>query len=288
MLSKVLVTGGHGQLGAELTLMLQKKGFETYGLGHQELDITDLEHVRKVLREIKPDVICHTAAYTAVDKAESDRDNAFLVNAYGTRNIAIAAEEVSAKLVYVSTDYVFNGEKEGTYSEFDFPSPLGVYGQSKYAGEQFVRDFHSKFFITRTSWVYGQYGGNFVKTMLKLAETHEQLKVVNDQKGCPTYTKELAEKIIELFQTDKYGVYHLSNSGSCTWYEFAKAIFEIKGINVKVDPCTTDEFPRPAKRPKNSEFEHMALRLNGFKDIRAWKEALKDFLVPDTRINDAN
>ncbi|WP_139691819.1 dTDP-4-dehydrorhamnose reductase [Sporolactobacillus terrae] len=278
MSSKILVTGGHGQLGTELTLMLKDKGFEAYGLGHEELDITDLEHVRSIFREIKPDVVCHTAAYTAVDKAETDRDGAFLVNAYGTRNVAIAAEEVGAKLVYVSTDYVFNGGKEGAYSEFDFPSPLGVYGQSKYAGEQFVRDFHSKFFIARTSWVYGQYGGNFVKTMLKLAETHDQLKVVNDQRGCPTYTKDLAEKIIELFQTDKYGVYHLSNSGTCTWYEFAKAIFEMKGLDITVNPCTTEEFPRPAKRPKNSEFEHMALRLNGFEDIRGWKEAIIAYL----------
>ncbi|MCL1632933.1 dTDP-4-dehydrorhamnose reductase [Sporolactobacillus sp. CPB3-1] len=278
MSSKVLVTGGHGQLGTELSLMLQDKGFETYSLGHQDLDITDLDHVRQVFGTIRPDVVCHTAAYTAVDQAETDRDNAFLVNAYGTRNVAIAAEEIGAKLVYVSTDYVFNGEKEGAYSEFDFPSPLGVYGQSKYAGEQFVRDFHSKFFIARTSWVYGQYGGNFVKTMLKLAETHDQIRVVYDQKGCPTYTRDLAEKIIELFQTDRYGVYHLSNSGSCTWYEFAKAIFEIKGIDVRVNPCTTEEFPRPAKRPKNSEFEHLALRLNRFKDVRGWKRALEEHL----------
>jgi dTDP-4-dehydrorhamnose reductase len=278
MSSKVLVTGGHGQLGTELALMLQEKGFETFGLGHQELDITDLDHVRKIFNEIKPSVVCHTAAYTAVDKAETDRNGAFLVNAIGTRNVAIAAEEIGAKLVYVSTDYVFNGEKEGTYCEFDTPSPLGVYGQSKYAGEQFVHDFHSKFFIVRTSWVYGQYGGNFVKTMLKLAETHDQITVVNDQRGCPTYTKDLAEKIIELFQTDKYGVYHISNSGSCTWYEFAKAIFEIKGIDVTVVPCTTDGFPRPAKRPKNSEFEHMVLGLNGFEDVRGWREALKEFL----------
>jgi dTDP-4-dehydrorhamnose reductase len=278
MSSKVLVTGGHGQLSTELTLMLQEKGFEAFGLGHQELDITDLAHVRKVFNEIKPDVVCHTAAYTAVDKAETDRDGAFLVNAYGTRNVAIAAEEIGAKLVYVSTDYVFNGEKKEAYCEFDTPSPQVVYGQSKYAGEQFVHDFHSKFFITRTSWVYGQYGGNFVKTMLKLAETHDQITVVNDQRGCPTYTKDLAEKIIELFQTDNYGVYHLSNSGSCTWYEFAKAIFEIKGLNVTVNPCTTEEFPRPAKRPKNSEFEHMALRLNGFEGVRGWREALNNFL----------
>ncbi|RYL93945.1 dTDP-4-dehydrorhamnose reductase [Sporolactobacillus sp. THM19-2] len=278
MSTKVLVTGGHGQLGTELTLMLQNRGYETFGLGHRDLDITNLSQVRDVFQTIHPDVVCHTAAYTAVDKAETDRNGAFLVNAYGTRNVAIAAEEAGAKLVYVSTDYVFNGEKEGTYSEFDQPSPLGVYGQSKYAGEQFVHDFSTKYFITRTSWVYGQYGGNFVKTMLKLAENHDRLKVVNDQRGCPTWTRDLAAKIIELIQTDQYGTYHISNSGSCTWYEFAKAIFEIKGIDIQVAPCTTEEFPRPAKRPHNSVFEHMALRLNGFDEVENWKSGLKDFL----------
>jgi dTDP-4-dehydrorhamnose reductase len=279
MSSKVIVTGGHGQLGTELTLMLENKGYDALGLGHQELDITNLDQVRDVFQKINPDVICHTAAYTAVDKAESDRDGAFLVNAYGTRNVAIAAEEVGAKLVYVSTDYVFNGEKEGSYSEFDAPLPLGVYGQSKYAGEQFVHDFSSKFFIARTSWVYGQYGGNFVKTMLKLAETHNRLRVVNDQRGCPTYTKDLAAKIIELFESEKYGTYHVSNSGNCTWYEFAKAIFKIKGIDIQVNPCTTEEFPRPAKRPHNSVFEHLALKVNGFRDVRDWKSALVAFLM---------
>ncbi|RYM00279.1 dTDP-4-dehydrorhamnose reductase [Sporolactobacillus sp. THM7-7] len=278
MSGKVIVTGGRGQLGTELTRMLENKGFDTYSFGHRALDITNLNQVRETVQEIKPDAVCHGAAYTAVDQAETDRDNAFLVNAIGTRNVAIAAEEADAKLVYVSTDYVFNGEKAGAYSEFDFPSPLGVYGQSKYAGEQFVRDFHSKFFIARTSWVYGPYGGNFVKTMLRLAKDHDKLKVVNDQKGCPTYTKDLAEKIVELIQTDKYGTYHVSNSGSCTWYEFAKAIFDIKKIDIRIDPCTTEEFPRPAKRPKNSVFEHMALRLNGFDDVRHWKAALEAFL----------
>ncbi|MFX3617521.1 MAG: dTDP-4-dehydrorhamnose reductase [Sporolactobacillus sp.] len=281
MSNKILVTGAHGQLGTELTLMLQEKDYETFGLGHDELDITNLAQVREVFQSIRPAAVCHTAAYTAVDKAEADREGAFLVNAYGTRNVAIAAEEIGAKLVYVSTDYVFNGEKEGTYSEFDAPCPLGVYGQSKYAGEQFVHDFHSQYFIARTSWVYGQYGNNFVKTMLKLAETHDQINVVNDQRGCPTYTKDLAEKIIELFQTDNYGTYHISNSGSCTWYEFAKAIFEIKGIDVKVNPCTSEEFSRTAKRPKNSVFEHLALNLNHFIEVRDWKKALDDYMLND-------
>jgi len=276
--NKVMVTGGHGQLGTEITLMLKDKGYDVYGLGRNELNITDLDQVRRQMEALKPDAVIHTAAYTNVDQAEADRDNAFLVNAYGTRNVALASEKIGAKLVYVSTDYVFNGEKDGAYSEFDAPSPLGVYGQSKFAGEQFVRDFHSKFFIARTSWVYGKYGHNFVKTMLRLAGEHDALKVVNDQRGCPTYTKDLAAKLIELIGTERYGNYHVSNSGSCTWYEFAKAIFEISGTAVNVAPVTTKEFPRPAARPKNSVFDHMALRLNGFEDVRHWKDGLSDFL----------
>ncbi|MFT8872022.1 MAG: dTDP-4-dehydrorhamnose reductase [Sporolactobacillus sp.] len=278
MSTKVLVTGGHGQLGTELSLMLQQQGYETFAPSHRELDITNLQQVQSMMLSLHPAVVCHTAAYTNVNQAESERAAAYLVNAYGTRNVAMAAEAAGAKLVYVSTDYVFDGEKDGSYTEFDAASPLGVYGGSKYAGEQFVRDFSSRYFIARTSWVYGQYGGNFVKTMLKLAETHDQLKVVNDQRGCPTWTRDLAAKIIELFQTDYYGTYHISNSGCCTWYEFAKAIFDIKGIDVAVNPCTTEEFPTPARRPKNSVFEHMALKLNGFSEVEDWRAALEQFL----------
>lgn len=278
MAKKVLVTGAKGQLGQDVVLNLTEAGYEVHGFGHAELDITNMDQVQQILNDIQPDVVVHSAAYTKVDQAESDQEAAYAVNAIGTRNIAVVSEDLGAKLVYISTDYVFNGEEERPYSEFDQASPLGVYGKSKYAGEVFVRDFHSKFFILRTSWVFGAHGGNFVKTMLKLAESHPELKVVNDQRGCPTYTVDLAAVIRDVIETTNYGTYHVSNSGECSWYEFAKTIFELSGKKVKVEPVTTAEFPRPAPRPKNSVFDHLMLRLNGFGELPNWQDALERFL----------
>ena len=276
---KVVVTGAKGQLGTDLVHLLADRGYEVYGYGREELDITNFDQVKQVISEVNPDVVIHAAAYTKVDLAESEPDKAFLINAYGTRNVVVASEAVGTKLVYVSTDYVFDGTVNVPYNEFAPTNPLSVYGKSKLAGEQFVRDLHSKFFIVRTSWVYGKYGNNFVKTMLKLAQERDELMVVHDQVGCPTYTVDLANCILELIQTEKYGIYHVSNSGHCSWYEFAKAIFEEAGIKVKVNPCTTKDFPRPAPRPACSVFEHMALKLNGFSEMREWREALKEFII---------
>jgi dTDP-4-dehydrorhamnose reductase len=275
---KVVVTGAKGQLGTDLVDLLTDRGYEVYGYGRKELDITNFDQVYQVINNVTPDVVIHAAAYTKVDLAESEPDQAFLVNAYGTRNVSVASEAVGAKLVYVSTDYVFDGTANTPYNEFSPTNPMSVYGKSKLAGEQFVRDLHSKFFIVRTSWVYGKNGNNFVKTMVKLARERDELKVVNDQVGCPTYTVDLANCILELIQTEKYGIYHVSNSGHCSWYEFAKAIFEEAGIEVKVNPCTTKDFPRPAPRPAYSVLEHMALRLNGFKEMPNWRDSLKSYL----------
>lgn len=277
-MTRVLVTGAKGQLGYDVVRLFRETGHEVYEFGRNELDITNSSDVLEKFEQIRPDWVIHLAAYTAVDQAESDIEEAFLVNAYGTRNIAVSAEKVGAKLIYISTDYVFNGESDTPYNEFDTPSPLGVYGESKFAGEQFVREFNSRFFIVRTSWVFGKNGNNFVNTMLNLAETNTQLKVVNDQRGCPTYTVDLAKCLLSLADTDLFGTYHVSNSGSCTWYEFAKEIFIRKGMTIEVVPVTTTEFPRPAKRPKNSSFDHMALRLNGFAEMPRWQDALDRFL----------
>ncbi|MBN8433043.1 dTDP-4-dehydrorhamnose reductase [Priestia flexa] len=278
MSQKVLITGANGQLGKELVELFNNEGFEVYGFGRDEMDITNQSQVKEIIHRVQPDIVIHSAAHTKVDLAESEPEKAFAINAYGTRNVAVAAEQIKAKLVYVSTDYVFDGTGTEPYDEFSPTSPLGVYGKSKLAGEQFVRDLHSQFFIVRTSWVYGKHGANFVKTMLKLGSEKKELSVVADQVGCPTYTLDLATTILELVSTEKYGVYHVSNSGQCSWYEFAKAIFDEAGIEVQVNPCTTEEFPRPAKRPAYSVFRHQALEINNISLPRQWRSRLIHFL----------
>jgi len=275
---RILVTGANGQLGRELVELQAPRDMEIIGLDRKKLDITDLAQCRNVFQTYKPDAVIHCAAYTKVDQAESEPDEAYRVNAYGTRNAALAAQEFGAKFVYVSTDYVFDGRADKPYREYDRTDPQTVYGQSKLAGEQLVQSLTSRYFIVRTSWVYGKYGANFVKTMLKLAEERDRLKVVHDQIGSPTYTLDLARFLLELVRTDYFGIYHASNSGICSWYEFAKAIFEERGLNVQVEPCTTEEFPRPAPRPAWSVLDQGAIRAHGFKPIRPWREALRSFL----------
>jgi dTDP-4-dehydrorhamnose reductase len=274
---KILVTGAGGQLGQELVRM-SKPGVDIIGLDRSGLDITDAQGCHRVLLDIRPDAVIHAAAYTAVDQAESEPDKAHLVNAVGTRNVAAAAESVAAKFCYISTDYVFDGAASRPYREEDPTAPQTVYGRTKLEGEKAALAACSRTFIVRTSWVYGKYGANFVKTMLKLSETRSVLKVVNDQTGCPTYTHDLALFLIDLVQTDRYGIYHASNSGSCTWYEFARAIFETRKIGVEVVPCTTEEFPRPAPRPKYSVLGHDAMVRAGFAPLRHWREALREFM----------
>ncbi|WP_316245794.1 dTDP-4-dehydrorhamnose reductase [Paenibacillus tuaregi] len=276
--TKVLITGAGGQLGLELQRVFREKGYEVYGMDRDSLDITDAEQCHIMLNRVRPDVVIHAAAYTQVDQAESDPDTAYRVNAYGTRNIAAAAEAAGAKLVYISTDYVFNGKGTMPYSEFHPTDPVNVYGCSKWEGEELVRQLHTRFFVVRTSWVYGAGGSNFVRTMLKVGKRDGRVSVVADQIGCPTYTRDLASVIEQLSSTQRYGTYHVSGAGSCSWYEFACAIFEDAGMRVDVVPVTTGEYPRPAPRPAYSVLDHQALRLNGFHPIRHWREALQDFL----------
>lgn len=275
---KFIVTGANGQLGQELVKQLQNTQVELFPFTKDELDITDIDKVKKAVHQIQPDVIINAAAYTKVDKAESEKELAFSVNAYGQRNLAAVAEEVGAKVCYISTDYVFDGTASEPYEEHALVNPLGVYGKSKYAGEQLTQTLSSKYFIVRTAWVYGEYGPNFVKTMLRLAKEKDELGVVCDQIGSPTYTVDLASFLIELVKTEKYGIYHYTNSGTCSWYEFANAIFEEANINIKVNPLTTDQYPTPAKRPNYSVLSHTALKLNGFQSPRHWREALMSFI----------
>jgi len=275
---KVVVTGAQGQLGKDLISVLRNQ-FEVIGLGRNECDITNEAQCIAVINRHKPDVVIHAAAYTSVDLAETESDQAFAVNGFGTRNVVMAADSVDAKCCVISTDYVFDGLAHVPYREYDQTNPQSVYGKSKLAGERLTETLSSKYFIVRTSWVYGQYGDNFVKTMLKLGREKGQLKVVHDQIGSPTYTVDLARFLAELVQTERYGIYHASNSGSCSWYEFAKAIFEESAVTVQVDSCTTEEFPRPAPRPSYSVMDHQSIRANGFTDLRPWREALRAFLT---------
>jgi len=281
---KVVVTGANGQLGQELVRQLQQTNVELYSFTKRDLDITNESIVNEVITKIKPDIIINAAAYTKVDQAEIEEETAYLVNAFGQRNLAVAAEKVGAKICYISTDYVFDGNSTVPYREYDQTNPLGVYGKSKYAGEELTRSLCSRYFIVRTAWVYGEFGQNFVKTMLRLVKEKEEIGVVNDQIGSPTYTVDLARFIIELVQTEKFGIYHATNSGACSWYEFAKAIFEESNMKVKVNPITTEQFPRPAKRPKYSVLDNFSLKVNGFPMLRHWREALKEFLKTDFRI----
>lgn len=274
----LLVTGANGQLGKELVHMSDER-VRIVGFGRDRLDITNLEQCRAAIAEIRPDGVIHAAAYTAVDKAESEPDEAYRVNAIGTRNVTIAAREAGVKLLYVSTDYVFDGIGTESYNEYDNTNPQSVYGKSKRAGEVLVQSLADRYFIVRTSWVYGKYGNNFVKTMLKLASERDTVTVVEDQVGSPTYTYDLAKFLIQLVQTEFYGIYHASNTGSCSWYEFAKAIFEESGIAIRTEPCSTEQFSRPAPRPAHSVMDHASIRQNRLEDLRPWREALSAFLL---------
>lgn len=280
---KVLVTGAGGQLGKDTAAFLRKAGHDVQGCGRADLDITNQEQCMQVVMAFRPDAVIHCAAYTAVDQAEADPDEAYRVNADGTRNMAMAAEKAGAKLVYISTDYVFNGRSAIPYREYDSTDPQGVYGKSKRAGELLAQTLSTRYFIVRTSWVYGQHGHNFVKTMLRLGAEKPLVQVVHDQKGSPTYTVDLAGFLSDLIQTEKYGIYHASNSGDCTWFEFTQAIFEEAreagfAITARLEPCTTAQFPRPAPRPANSVMDHGSIRTNGFSELRHWREGLREFI----------
>ncbi|MGG1911805.1 dTDP-4-dehydrorhamnose reductase [Priestia megaterium] len=274
----ILITGAKGQLGQELVNDLKETSWTINGLGREELDITNYKEVERIILSLQPDVIIHSAAYTQVDQAETEVEKAFLVNGEGTKNIAKLANQIGAKICYVSTDYVFDGKKEGAYSINDTKNPQTVYGKSKLAGEKYIQEYCEKFFIVRTSWVFGLYGPNFVKTMLNLAEKKEEIGVVHDQIGSPTYTPDLSKFLIQLVQTEKFGVYHASNTGTCSWYEFASEIFKQADKSLKINPLTTKEFPKPAKRPANSVLSQNNLEEQGFEKLQHWKEAVKDFI----------
>ena len=274
---KVLVTGANGQLGYDVVKELQKQNIERCGATRKEFDLIDFEATEKFIAHYMPDVVIHCAAYTAVDKAEDEQRLCYLVNASATENIAEICKKINAKMLYISTDYVFDGTKEGAYEVDDIPNPINVYGKTKLLGEQAVQRILNKYFIVRISWVFGERGNNFVKTMLKLAKNHKELNVVADQYGSPTYTTDLAPLLVEMIKTDKYGIYHATNEGVCSWAEFAEEIFRIAELDVKVNHITTAEYPTRAKRPINSRMNKASI-IDNFKVLEKWKDALKKYM----------
>ncbi|MBU3180727.1 dTDP-4-dehydrorhamnose reductase [Clostridium psychrophilum] len=275
---KVLITGANGQLGREIAKQYKEiKEIDLILAGRSDLDITKVNEVYSFVNKNKPDVIINCAAFTAVDKCETEIDMAYKINTIGPKNLAIAANEIGAEIVQVSTDYVFDGNMHQSLTEFDEVNPQTVYGKTKLEGEKLVRSFNPKHYIVRTAWLYGD-GNNFVKTMLNLSETHKTLKVVNDQTGTPTSTVDLARVIIKLVEDKNYGLFHCTCKGQCTWYEFTKEIFRIKGIDTEVLPCTTDQFPRPAKRPEYSVLRNYMLELTTGDITRTWQEAISEYL----------
>lgn len=287
---KILITGSKGQLGNELKDIINKgysevgkvseviKNSHIFDLDVDKLDITDLNSVKNVVKTINPDVVINCAAATNVDGCESDEDFAFKVNSLGPRNLAMVCEEVGAKLVQVSTDYVFSGIGEKPLTEYDLAAPYSVYGKTKLLGENYVREFCSKYYIVRTAWLYGYVGHNFVYTMRRLGKEKDSINVVNDQIGNPTNANDLAYHILKLIETDEYGIYHCTGKGECSWYDFAKMIIELSGEECIVKPCTSQEYKTPAKRPEYSSLDNMMLRNTVGDEMRHWQDAIKSFI----------
>ncbi|MEW6189276.1 MAG: dTDP-4-dehydrorhamnose reductase [Actinomycetota bacterium] len=273
-----MVTGAKGQLGADLIDVLGK-AHRVFGFSHEDMDVTDFARVTEVIGDLSPDMVIHAAAYTDVDGCELNPDKAFKVNALGTQNVAVACQKTTSIMLYISTDFVFDGRKTEPYTEFDTPNPISVYGSSKLAGERYVSSLLLRYFIVRTAWLYGKHGKNFVKTILRLAEEREELKVVNDQIGSPTYSLDLAQAIAKLINTEWYGIYHITNSGNCSWFDFARKILEYAGKKeVKVKPIGSVELNRPAKRPAFSVLRNYCLELRGLPALRNYEDALKEYL----------
>lgn len=276
---KVLVTGVGGQLGFDVVRELTERGMEAVGVDIREMDITDAESVSRVIRAAAPDAVIHCAAYTAVDAAEENEALCRKVNAEGTRNIAQVCRELDIRLLYISTDYVFGGQGERPWEPEDAREPKSVYGQTKYEGELAVQELLEKYFIVRIAWVFGINGKNFVKTMINLSKTHDTLRVVNDQFGSPTYTYDLSKLLVDMIQTEKYGIYHATNEGVCSWYDFACAIFGEAGLPVRVLPVSTEEYGAKAGRPANSRMSKQKLTDNGFDRLPTWQDALRRYVA---------
>ena len=276
---KILVTGAGGQLGYDVCKVLAARGVEHRGVDIQDFDITDAAATRTYIVEYGPDAVIHCSAWTAVDRAEDEPERCRAVNVDGTRNIAAACREIGAKMLYISTDYVFSGSGERFYEPEDPTGPLSVYGETKLGGEQAVRELLDRWFIVRISWVFGKNGKNFVRTTLGLAETRTEVNVVCDQVGSPTYTVDLAPLLCDMIVTEQYGVYHATNEGVCSWAEFAREIFRLAGKDVLVNAIPTSEYPTRAVRPLNSRMSKDKLEQMGFARLPGWQDALERYLT---------
>lgn len=275
----ILVTGITGQLGYDVAKELERRGEDFIGTTRKEIDLSDPESAKKFILEKKPDAVIHCAAYTAVDKAESEAELALTVNGLATRKIAEACREIGAKMLYVSTDYVFGGDGDTPYEISDEKAPQNIYGKSKLLGEDSVIAIVRNYFIVRISWVFGSNGKNFVKTMLNFDKRRKKISVVDDQIGSPTYTADLAPLLVDMIHSDKYGIYHATNEGFCSWAEFAEEIFKQAGYKITVEKIPTSDYPTPAKRPFNSRLSKNSLDAAGFKRLPTWQDAVTRFLA---------
>ena len=282
---KVLVTGVKGQLGYDVVKRLTSLNIEAKGVDIDDFDLTDENAVMEGISSYSPDAIIHCAAYTAVDRAEDDKELCYKVNVLGTRNVALAAKKLNAKMLYISTDYVFEGTGTEYYKPEDEKAPVSEYGRTKSLGEDEVTSLLEKLFIVRISWVFGVNGNNFVKTMLRLGKERSELNVVSDQIGSPTYTVDLAVLLADMIQSEKYGIYHATNEGICSWADFAKAIMEKGNRSTVINPITSDQYPTKAKRPLNSRMDKSKLEANGFNRLPDWENALTRY-IEELKAND--
>ncbi len=289
---KILVTGINGQLGHDVVKELNKRGHEPIGVDREQMDLTVSSQIKECIEDIKPEAIIHCAAYTAVDAAEDNEVLCRQINAYAVRDIAELAKKLDIPMIYISTDYVFNGmkgleninsnevnaDKYLDYIESDETDPQNVYGKTKLEGELYVKELLDKYYIVRISWVFGENGNNFIDTMLRLSKDRDKLNVIDDQIGSPTYTKDLAPLLVDMIETDKYGIYHATNEGFCSWYDFAKEIFKVANVDVEVNSIPTLQYPTKAQRPMNSKLSKQKLIDNGFKPLRSWEKAVEDYI----------
>ena len=278
-MNNILVTGSTGQLGSDVVKELLKRGYSTLSPNRSEFNLCSEDSIRNYILNSNCEAIVHCAAYTQVDKAEDEKDLCIKINATATKHIAKCAKILDIPMIYISTDYVFDGTKDGKYTENDETNPINIYGESKLAGEKYVQEILDKYYIVRTSWVFNINGKNFIETMLRLSKANNQLSIVNDQIGSPTYTKDLSRLLVDMLETSKYGLYHATNEGYCSWYEFADTIFKLANINIDIKAINSNEYASRAKRPMNSKLSKDKLIEYGFKPLPHWEDALKDYLI---------